>query len=334
MPDRRDLKVLVLVVLSIVNGCAHRQLQRSTVNVASTVSNLQYQQILENLAVFVCDHEALPWHIRLQGGIVQVTDQGSFEIGPAQSNTGVVSWLPSLFAERTLVAQWQVDPAADADDLELLRIAYLKAVNPLDEDGTILRAAYQKIAELSATKGIVLQQSVVEAIINQKVLAAGGNQKKIQELEETRKRFQRLYSEKDDWEERTEGRKESDHRTALIIKRMADLADLPYTPTFTHTQKTGPQEMEKAQDKIEALLDLVGDDPDTPNPFSQPWLAWGDKKSVPCGACLIGHCKHSYVWVAPENAATFRKFTLILLTLAPSAGNQGAAPIVAFSPGY
>lgn len=333
MAGQRHLQVLVVSLLLLGGGCTHCQLQRSTVNAASTQTALQYQQILENLAIFVCNHEALPWHIKLEGGIVQVTDQGSFEIGPAQSNTGVVTWLPSLLAARTLVAQWQVDPTSDPGDLELLRLAYLKAINPLDEDGSIRRAVYQEIAELSATKGVLLNNSVVEAIIEQKLRAAGDNQKKREELEETRKKMKTLYQEMDEWAERTDGIKERDHRAASILRRMNDLAELPYTPTYSHALKQGTSATEDAQDKIAALLELVNEDPDEPNPFSQPWLAWGCKDDVPKGACFVSHCKKCYVWVPPESAAVFRKFTLILLALAP-VPSQSASPVVAFSPAF
>lgn len=333
MAGQRHVQVFVLGLLLLGGGCTHCQLQRTTVNAASTQTALQYQQILENLAIFVCNHEALPWHIKLEGGIVQVTDQGAFEIGPAQSNTGVVTWLPSLLAARTLVAQWQVDPTSDPGDLELLRLAYLKAVNPLDEDGSIRRAVYQEIAELSATKGVLLNISVVNTIIDQKLGASGDNKKKREELEATRKKMKTLYEEMDESADRSDGAKERDHQAALIFRHMSEIADLPYTPSFSHAPKQGISASEVAQDKITALLELVRDDPDEPNPFAQPWLAWGCKDAVPKGACLVSHCKKCYLWVPPESAAVFRKFTLILLALAPVPA-QSTSPVVAFSPGY
>ena len=38
----------------------------------------------------------------------------------------------------------------DPDDLELLQLAYRKAINPFDPDGSIKREAYDKICELSS----------------------------------------------------------------------------------------------------------------------------------------------------------------------------------------
>jgi hypothetical protein len=334
MPNRRDVQgVLLLVLLLGGDGCAHRQLQCTTIKAGSTQTTLNYQQILENLAVFVCNREAVPWHIKLDGGIMQVTDQGSLESGPAL-NGALFTWLPTVFGERTVVSQWQVDPTIDPSDLDLLRLAYLKATDPLDADGSIRRAIYQQIAELSATKGILLQAPVVDAIIEQKLRAAGDNRKKREELEETRTTMQRLYREMDEWGERSDGQKEHDHRLAQIQRRMSELADLPFRPTGGHTQRTGSHELDEAQEKILALVELVGEDADEPNPFSQPWLAWGCKKDVPKGACIVGHCKTSYVWVPPESATAFRKFTLIVLALAPLSTPQPPSSLVAFSPGF
>lgn len=79
----------------------------------------------------VDDPEALPWHAKLRGGTVQVTDLRGGVLGAIfgtgdTANTGS----PSANAQRTVLGQWDVEPATDADELELLHLAYKKVVSP------------------------------------------------------------------------------------------------------------------------------------------------------------------------------------------------------------
>ena len=91
----------------------------------STLPELQYQQVLDNLAQFAANPAALPWHINLREGTSQVTDSlsggAALDIGPP------VTWFPQLLGSRTAVAQWGMSPVIDATELRLLRIAYRRA---------------------------------------------------------------------------------------------------------------------------------------------------------------------------------------------------------------
>ena len=50
-------RLLVAVLLFGTNcGCNHVVLQRRTVNQASTLLDLQYRQVLDNIAMFMCNH--------------------------------------------------------------------------------------------------------------------------------------------------------------------------------------------------------------------------------------------------------------------------------------
>lgn len=121
----------VFAVLVLATGCTHTALERRTVKQASTLTDLQYQQVLDNLAMFACNPDTMPWHVRLKGGLVQVADQGSGAFGAdiATALGGEVTrLLPSAGAQRGIVSQWDVEPAVDDDDLDLLRLAYAKSV--------------------------------------------------------------------------------------------------------------------------------------------------------------------------------------------------------------
>jgi hypothetical protein len=122
---RSGILVLACTALTIPAGCTGARLRQRTIGQGSTLPELQYQQVLDNLARFTEDPSALPWHVNLREGTTQITDSASggvaVDLGPPTDT------LPQLFASRTVVAQWGVAPVIDPLQLRLLRIAYRRA---------------------------------------------------------------------------------------------------------------------------------------------------------------------------------------------------------------
>jgi plastocyanin len=110
-------------------GCTTTQLKRSTLNQASTLTDLQYRQILSNVAMYSENPHALPFHINLRDGSAQITDSGSAGvIGAFGLSMGrLSSGTPSISGSRTIVDQWSMIPVTDDDELKLLRMAYHNA---------------------------------------------------------------------------------------------------------------------------------------------------------------------------------------------------------------
>lgn len=161
--------IILAALAALGTGCTHVALERRTVKQASTLTDLQYQQVLDNAAMFACNPDALAWHLKLVGGSVQVTDQGTAELGAGfgavlEARTGSV-FSPTLTAQRGVVGQWNGVPAVDSDELELLQLAYQKAVHPLDEDGRIRQQIYNKICELSVSYNVLLTQETINKLI-------------------------------------------------------------------------------------------------------------------------------------------------------------------------
>jgi hypothetical protein len=117
-------RIILIVGLVCVNGCTASRLRQRTINQASTLPELQYEQVLTNLALFATNPSALPWHVNLREGTTQITDSATagglvdLEIGTTR---------PELFGSRTVVAQWGAAPVIDVTELRLLRIAYRRA---------------------------------------------------------------------------------------------------------------------------------------------------------------------------------------------------------------
>ena len=128
-----------------------------TVKQAGTLSDLQYQQVLDNLAMFACAPDSLAWHVRVNGGLVQIADQGTGLLGANLGGPGTVA--PNVGLQTNILHQWNVDPVIDPDDLLLLQLAYRKALNPFDPDGSIKHEAYDQICELCSSYHIALTRS-------------------------------------------------------------------------------------------------------------------------------------------------------------------------------
>ncbi len=335
MPVTRHFNLLLVTLALTTAGCTHCQLQRNTVKTAGTISNLQYQQVLNNLAMFACNPEALPWHLKLQGGIVQVTDQATGEIGAILQSGGPNQFLPILAGQRTAVAQWQVDPAVDPDELDQLRLAYRKAIDPTDADGSIKRAIYKEVADLSATSGILLRESVLDELVAQRLQENGDDAEKQKELEKIREQIHRLFRELHESVAKSESAKERERCIAQLLVLTGELAELPFVSLPSQTQKSQSiGDVQEAQDKIKALLELVEVDPGQPNKFTRQWLCWGCKKDVPRGACLVGCYGGCYAWVMPQDRDMLREFAITVLTLAPIPSQSTSSPLVAFSPAF
>jgi hypothetical protein len=125
MTAMRGVQISVLVGLACLTGCTASRLCQRTVHQGATLTELQYHQVLSNLALFAKNPSALPWHVNLREGTTQIADSVTagalVDLGPPAATQ------PQLFGSRTAVAQWGVSPVIDATELRLLRIAYRRA---------------------------------------------------------------------------------------------------------------------------------------------------------------------------------------------------------------
>jgi hypothetical protein len=64
----RTAALAVALVLAGSAGCTSVRLGQRTIHQASTLPELQYQQVLDNLAQFAANPSALPWHVKFSPG--------------------------------------------------------------------------------------------------------------------------------------------------------------------------------------------------------------------------------------------------------------------------
>ena len=345
------MRPLVVFILLALCGCTHLRLERQTINQGSTLSDIQYQQVLDNLAMFACDSMALAWHVKVTGGVVQVADQGNAGVVP--SGVRIPYLAPNLAVTRNVLGQWNVDTVVESDDLETLQLVYQKAIHPADPERKLKKQIFEKICELTATYHIVLAPPVATEMIETLKIEASAEE--IKKLENIGSRLEELYRRIDTLmaSDNVEAiASDKDHQPPQaelaavkreIVKLTSSLCNEPFIDGYTlermpHTAKV----IEQAEDKMKALYSLVTEQGSEPNPFATPWVSWGPKKCVPQCVCYVAHyrgCQGDvYLWVEPQNSKVLRDFVLVILSLVPPDVQEMSLPKLgvgaAFSPTF
>jgi hypothetical protein len=124
----------LLLMLVSSSGCTHMALQRDTVRTSGTLADLQYLQVLDNLARFHAHPDTMPSASTLSAGTVSLNDQASAGFSPtyaptltfAQQGGGpvILQMLFPFTGQRSLTENWSLSPVTDADNLRRLRCAY------------------------------------------------------------------------------------------------------------------------------------------------------------------------------------------------------------------
>jgi hypothetical protein len=113
--------IMSAVCFLLIAGCTNNQLRRSTVGQARTLTEIQHQQVLQNLASIAGNPYAIPRHVTLHDGTAQITDNGSI-LGQL-----INMRFFNMGAQRTIVDQWSMTPVTNDVALRLLRVAYRRA---------------------------------------------------------------------------------------------------------------------------------------------------------------------------------------------------------------
>jgi hypothetical protein len=125
----------VLAALLTASGCqTHLALRDDTIHATGTLTDLNYQQVLNNVALFVANPSALPSVAVINAGTVTVADQKSVNASATYSPTltfaqqgggalPILSLLGNPSAQRGVTENWSLAPVTDIDNLRRIRCA-------------------------------------------------------------------------------------------------------------------------------------------------------------------------------------------------------------------
>ena len=143
------LGFIAIIAVPMLVGCTNRQLARSMVSQASTVMDIEYQMVLDNIAMFKCNPAALPWHVRINDGVVQVNDQVGLESLGVQWGASP-NFTRGPRALRSITEQWGADAITNPRIVKKLQDVYREAIGlPPEPDPDFFEAAVQIRSELA-----------------------------------------------------------------------------------------------------------------------------------------------------------------------------------------
>ncbi len=127
--------LLLALLLLLGSGCkTHLSLRKHTLQTASTIADLHYQQVLDNVARFTSNPSSIPSVAIVNNGAVSVMDQstlgGASTYAPTITGADQIGGFPilSLFfnpnVARGVTENWTLDPVTDSGRLRRLRTAF------------------------------------------------------------------------------------------------------------------------------------------------------------------------------------------------------------------
>jgi hypothetical protein len=130
------LSALCAIAACSLSGCAtHRVLRKSTVAVNATLSDIYYEQVLNNVARFEANPDSMPSFAMVTAGTVNIEDSHTGGFNPTYSPTltramqggGALPILSMLFqtsASRSVTENWSTTPVTDSDNIRRMRCAF------------------------------------------------------------------------------------------------------------------------------------------------------------------------------------------------------------------
>jgi hypothetical protein len=114
----------LLCVFTATTGCTHLQLNHSASKQAGSITDLQYRQVLDNLALFQDTPDALPHFAVVGTGGTSVNDRGEVAAELEWNPFTIVREQLGLGVSREVAEQWTLAPVINPDKLRAIRCAF------------------------------------------------------------------------------------------------------------------------------------------------------------------------------------------------------------------
>jgi hypothetical protein len=119
---------LALLALASVPGCMSQQLRATARRTVNALPDLQYQQVIDNLAKIVANPGFLPYLAIAGQGSVQVTDNGSSMLGLNTVSNVPVPGTLSMGTSRNVTGTWSLGTVTSPEKIRSMQAIYLRAV--------------------------------------------------------------------------------------------------------------------------------------------------------------------------------------------------------------
>ena len=127
----RGILVAIGLMPLLTTGCAHFQLENHTLRQASTITDLRYREVLDNIAMSLENPDVLPYFAIVKDGTANVQNNGQ--------STFAITWMPAstiealgLNGSHTVAQQWGLDPVKDPQRLKAMQCIFKCATGACD----------------------------------------------------------------------------------------------------------------------------------------------------------------------------------------------------------
>lgn len=125
---RASILVIAAGLATCSAGCTHMRLEKNTVQLSASLTDLRYKQVLNNLAMIAHNSSMLPYYSIISGGTSQVVDSANINGGLGWGwdfTTGANnSQTLGLGGSHETTENWSLDPLHDPERLKAMRCVY------------------------------------------------------------------------------------------------------------------------------------------------------------------------------------------------------------------
>jgi hypothetical protein len=115
-------------LLGLASGCMNEHLRLATARTTSTLPDLHYQQVMDNLALIAANPGFLPYLAVAGQGAIQVTNGGSAAFPPNLAPGATAWWLPSMGASKNVTGTWSLGTITSPEKIREMQAVYQNAV--------------------------------------------------------------------------------------------------------------------------------------------------------------------------------------------------------------
>ena len=119
---------LAMLALGLTPGCMSQQLRFTALRTVNALPDLQYQQVIDNLAKIAANPGFLPYLAVAGQGSVQVTDNGTSALGVNLSPAAIGPGSLSFGTSRNVTGTWSLGTVTSPEKIRRMQAVYLRAL--------------------------------------------------------------------------------------------------------------------------------------------------------------------------------------------------------------
>ena len=117
-----------MLALGLTPGCMSQQLRFTALRTVNALPDLQYQQVIDNLAKLASNPGFLPYLAVAGQGSVQVTDNGNSTLGVNLSPSAFGPGSLNIGTSRNVTGTWSLGTITSPEKIRSMQAVYLRAL--------------------------------------------------------------------------------------------------------------------------------------------------------------------------------------------------------------